>query len=212
MLVTALMAGSQILGGIGAGKQAGKIAKEQSKIAEINYEYNKKEIAEGFKRNLSGLMENYTEKRSVMIKEATSAASQLNAATANKTNVDNEFNSFRTDAANKLDSEFMSNLNNVIEEQAFAIGEMSRGRVAADLNNQNEYSNMLGNISSAKLQNEQQANNQILKGSLNMASGYIDYMGKKRKKEDVVQQGEESIFSSVGDKFQSLITGMGGLF
>ncbi|MGL5712095.1 MAG: hypothetical protein ACRCX2_03680 [Paraclostridium sp.] len=205
MWTAAIMAGTQILGGIGAGKSAGKIAKHQEKIATLDYEYNKKEISEGFKRNFSAMMEGYTEKRAAVVKEATAATSQLNAATSHKTNVDNEFNSFRIDAANTLDSEFITNLNELIEEQTFAINEMSRQRIATDLENQNSYSSMLGNINSAKLKNQQEASNQILKGALGFGDAYVDYTGKKR----TGGEGEEFSFT---DKFQSLITGMGGLF
>lgn len=172
--------GSQILSGIGKYREAGKMTKIQNKMAEAQYSYNKKEIARAFEKNYMNLMDNYTESRKAMIDQATQSASIQNVINNNNNNVDKEFNSFKTDSINALDSQLFSNINKLISEQVFSIGELAGERANQDLQNASIFSNTLTNISNQKIQARGQAISQIVKGGTRAGSGIIGgFMGAK---------------------------------
>lgn len=207
----ALMAGTQIMGAYGSYKSAGTIASTERKMAELQKEYNQKEIEEKYKRDFMGMAETYTEKRALMIKEAAGVASTLNTVTANAANVDNEFNSFRSDSLSKLDSDFISNLNEITSEQIFNMRELSETRINSELNNDLQLNNMMTNISSKQLQSESNAVNKALMGAYNSASQLMKYSQDKRTDSEAKTSGaEQGALSSFGESFKNMFSGLGG--
>lgn len=177
-IMMGIMGGQQILSGIGSSSAASGIAKEQRKMAELTYQYNKKEIERAFEQNISNMFEGYTEKRYTMVKQATQASSTLNTITANKANVDTEFNSYRVDSINKLDQDFISNINQIAEEQIFNAGELTSDRIASDLANAGQNQALLDRTNQAEAWQKQNAMGQVVSGAFKSASAGMEYYQK----------------------------------
>lgn len=172
--------GSQIISGIGKYREAGKMTKIQNRMAEAQYSYNKKEIARAFEKNYMNLMDQYTESRKAMIDQATQSASIQNVINNNNNNVDKEFNSYKVDSINALDSQLFSNINKLISEQVFNMGELASERASQDLQNASIFTNTLTNISNQKIQARGQAISQMVKGGTRAGSSAIGgIMGAK---------------------------------
>lgn len=188
--------GMEIYQGIGKYREAGKMAKIEKRMAESQFQYNKKEIARAFEKNYMNLMDNYTESRKAMIDQATQSASIQNVINNNVNNVDKDFNSFKTDSINALDSQLFSNINKLISEQVFNMGELASDRASQDLQNASVFSNTLTNIASQKIQARGQAVAQMIQGATKVASGGIS--GFMSSKDNSAIDSASSNISSFG--------------
>lgn len=210
-IALALAAGIGLVSSFETYSEAGKVAKEQEKLARIQSEYNKKQIKESYKRNFASMMEEYAEKRSAFVRNATSASSQLNAMTANRANVDNEFDSYRADALNELDSKFLSSLNEITEEQVFNMRELEESRINSELNNSIQLNNTLGNINSQMLQARNNAVSKAIMNTANMGNELLNSFETRRTNVSETSDLANSIinFGTMDKKYGNLL---GGIF
>lgn len=210
-LFLALTSGINIASNLGSYSGSEKIAKEQEKLARIQSEYNKNQIKEQYKRNFSALMEEYTEKRSAFVRNATVAISEINARTANRANVDNEFDSYRIDSLNELDSKFLSNLNEITEEQVFNMRELEESRINSELNNSIQLNNTLGNINSQMVQAKNNAVTKSIMSAANIGYELLNSFETRRTKVAETSDLADSIinFGTMDKKYGNLL---GGIF
>lgn len=174
---------SQILGGLNNSKTAGKIAKLQRETAEMQFNYNKKQIKEATETNLRGMMKQYVAAKENLYEQKENVRMNLNFKSQMK-GVEKNDNSYITDSKTKLESEFFENMRNTIENEKNDLTNVSKQGIDQIYQAQGNYNQALTNINGAKIQAQQQANQMILNGINDVAmAGISAYKNFKAKSE-----------------------------
>ena len=157
------------------------IARENRKIAEMQFEYNKEEISRAFDYNLRAVLREQANERVGAINEAKTMLSNLNMNTGNLKNVDSE--SFEHDIKDKASKEIADNMIFMLDTQKLALDEMIK-TYNLGLN----YSNALSSINNREIALKEKYNSQMASGLMKAFTGmgnmYIDYKGTLKTEEE----------------------------
>ena len=149
------------------------IAKENRKIAEMQFEYNKEEISRAFDYNLRAVLREQANERIGAINEARTMLSNLNMNTGNLKNVDSE--SFEHDIKDKASKEIADNMIFMLDTQKLALDELVNTKIAQTYNLGLNYSNALSSINNREIALKEKYNSQMASGVMKtlMAAGGI---------------------------------------
>ena len=181
-----ISAGSSILQGISGSKGAKHIARAERDIANMQYEYNKKEVNRAFKQNLESLMKDYANQRLNAVTEAETMLANININTGNKSNVEKE--SFEHDIKDKASKEIADNMIFMLDTQKLALDELVNTKIAQTYNLGLNYSNALSSINNREIALKEKYNSQMASGLMKAFTGmgnmYIDYKGTLKTEEE----------------------------
>lgn len=166
---------TQMLSGIGTMRASGKVASEQRKIAELQYNYNKKEVDRAFKTNLEGVTQAYAKEMSSLFSEAKKTMAQVNISLG-KQNVESE--SFETDIKNEMESDIQDTILSLVDSKKFALDELANQKAAQLYNIGSDYSFTLGKINSNLINTRNQALGQIIGGAFTIGKSGFDFYDK----------------------------------
>lgn len=149
------------------------IARENRKIAEMQFEYNKEEISRAFDSNLRAVLREQANERVGAINEARTMLSNLNMNTGNLKNVDSE--SFEHDIKDKASKEIADNMIFMLDTQKLALDELVNTKIAQTYNLGLNYSNALSSINNREIALKEKYNSQMASGVMKtlMAAGGI---------------------------------------
>ncbi len=168
-------------------KKANKyIARENRKIAEMQFEYNKEEISRAFGSNLRAVLREQANERVGAINEARTMLANINMNTGNLKNVDSE--SFEHDIKDKTSKEIADNMIFMLDTQKLALEELVNTKVAQTYNLGLNYENALSSINNREIALKEKYNSQIASGLIKAFTGignmYIDYRGTLNSEEE----------------------------
>lgn len=162
------------------------IARENRKIAEMQFEYNKEEISRAFDYNLRAVLREQANERVGAINEAKTMLSNLNMNTGNLKNVDSE--SFEHDIKDKASKEIADNMVFMLDTQKLALDEMINTKIAQTYNLGLNYSNALSSINNREIALKEKYNSQMASGLMKTFTGmgnmYMDYRGTLKSEEE----------------------------
>lgn len=120
------------------------IARENRKIAEMQFEYNKEEISRAFDYNLRAVLREQANERVGAINEARTMLANINMNTGNLKNVDSE--SFEHDIKDKASKEIADNMIFMLDTQKMGLEELTNTRIAQTYNLGLDYEKALSSI------------------------------------------------------------------
>ena len=167
---------SQILNGLNNKKTAKHLAKIQKEIADMQFEYDKKEIKEATETNLRGILKQYATAKESLYEQKENVRMNLNFKSQMK-GVEKDNNSYITDSQNKLESEFFENMRNTIENQKNDLMNISKQGIGQLTQVHSGYNNSISNINQTKIQAQNQANQLIMDGVMNVAEAIAKSYG-----------------------------------
>lgn len=193
-----ISAGSSILQGISGSKGAKHIARAERDIANMQYEYNKKEVNRAFKQNLESLMKDYANQRLNAVTEAETMLANININTGNKSNVEKD--SFEHDIKDKASKEIADNMTSMVINQVNDISDLglmkSSQQYQVDLN----YGSAISRINQAKIEATRKAGFNILNGITTLGGlGIESYL--KYKPTGTTSTNNETAFKQEEDKY-----------
>lgn len=131
-------------------KKANKyIARENRKIADMQFEYNKKEISRAFDNNLRAILREQANERVGAINEAKQMLDNINMATGNNANVDDE--SFEHDIKDKTSKDIADSMIFMLDTHKMGLEELANTKVAQTYNLGLNYSNVLSSINNREI-------------------------------------------------------------
>ena len=167
-------------------KKANKyIARENRKIAEMQFEYNKEEISRAFGSNLRAVLREQANERVGAINEARTMLANINMNTGNLKNVDSE--SFEHDIKDKASKEIADNMIFMLDTQKLSLDELVNTKVAQTYNLGLNYENAISSINNREIALKEKYNSQIASGLMKAFTGmgnmYMDYRGTLKSEE-----------------------------
>lgn len=162
------------------------IARENRKIAEMQFEYNKEEISRAFDYNLRAVLREQANERVGAINEAKTMLSNLNMNTGNLKNVDSE--SFEHDIKDKASKEIADNMIFMLDTQKLALDEMINTKIAQTYNLGLNYLNSISSINNREIALKEKYNSQMASDLMKVFTGigdmYMDYKGTLKTEEE----------------------------
>lgn len=143
-VVSAISGVSSALNAYNNKKATKHIAKENRKIAEMQFEYNKEEISRAFDYNLKAVLREQANEKVGAINEAKAMLANINMNTGNLKNVDAE--SFEHDIKDKTSKDIADNMVFMLDTHKLALDELVNTRVAQTYNLGLNYENTLSSI------------------------------------------------------------------
>ena len=182
------------------------IARENRKIAEMQFEYNKKEISRAFRTNLKSILREQSNERAEAIKEADEILSQINMSTGNNANVDSE--SFEHDIKDKTSKDIADNMAVMLDTHKLSLDELINTKVAQTYNLGLNYENVISNINNREIAlknkyTEDMANG-IIKAFTGFEKAYTNTKGSGDTTEDTESEnssGSDSLFKKAVKNF-----------
>lgn len=165
--------GASVLQGIGQARGAKHIARAERDIANMQYEYNKKEINRTFKENLEMNLKDQATQRLDALQKAKSVFANVNLSTGNNKNVESE--SIEHDLKSKTKNDLESNMQELVRDQFLNIRELVNTKVSQTYNVDLNYMSAMRRINNAEIKAIGNATSSILGGFGKMAGAYADY-------------------------------------
>lgn len=165
--------GLSVVQGLGGIKTTGKIADINRNIANMQYEYNKKEIDRAFNMNLKSVLREQASEKLGAMKEAKTLISNINLNTGNNKNVDNE--SFEYDIKDKTKKEIADNMLFMMDNHSIGRDELLNNKTAQGYNLELNYMNALNRIDKTESEMINKYTNMALSGLMKMGNSYFDW-------------------------------------
>lgn len=162
-IVSAISGASTALNAYNNKKAAKKIANENRKIAEMQFEYNQKEISRAFNNNLRAILREQANDRIGAVNEARTMLSNINMATGNNANVESE--SFEYDIKDKTSKDIADSMVFMLDTHKMGIDDLTNTRTAQTYNLGLNYANALSSINNKEIALKQYYNQQIAAGT-----------------------------------------------
>lgn len=162
-IVSAISGASTALNAYNNKKAAKKIANENRKIAEMQFEYNQKEISRAFNNNLRAILREQANDRIGAVNEARTMLSNINMATGNNANVESE--SFEYDIKDKTSKDIADSMIFMLDTHKMGIDDLTNTRTAQTYNLGLNYANALSSINNKEIALKQYYNQQIAAGT-----------------------------------------------
>ena len=165
--------GLSVVQGLGGIKTTGKIADINRNIANMQYEYNKKEIDRAFNMNLKSVLREQASEKLGAMKEAKTLISNINLNTGNNKNVDNE--SFEYDIKDKTKKEIADNMLFMMDNHSIGRDELLNNKIAQGYNLELNYMNALNRIDKTESEMINKYTSMALSGLMKMGNSYLDW-------------------------------------
>lgn len=165
--------GLSVVQGLGGIKTTGKIADINRNIANMQYEYNKKEIDRAFNMNLKSVLREQASEKLGAMKEAKTLISNINLNTGNNKNVDNE--SFEYDIKDKTKKEIADNMLFMMDNHSIGRDELLNNKTAQGYNLELNYMNALNRIDKTESEMINKYTSMVLSGLMKMGNSYFDW-------------------------------------
>lgn len=180
--------GMNILQGIGAWASVGDIGREKKKILQLKADYNKKQIADSFKKNYAIQMSKYANQLSdISIQRNIAENDILKQATQNIGAVDIQGSSYKNLAFSTLNNEFNSEMNKLIDNHIN--NNLSLASKNIEMEKEIELGQAMGNITiDSETDNAKaQAIGQVIEGITLGLNTYVSNKADKESKEKTSQ-------------------------
>lgn len=203
-------AGSSILNGYNNGKNARKIARIQKETAEIQFEYNKKQVKEAAETNIRGALRQYVGAREELYDKKEKARIGLSFSSQMK-GTEKEDNSYVIDSKNKLNSEFEENLRTLLDNQKNDLYNIEKQGASQMYQVQGDYNNAISNINNTQIKAQQEADKMVTDGFMKLAKLGMEAWNSREPRNSTKQETptrfEQSYHWSWGQKAYNPKTG-----
>lgn len=174
-MVSGISGLSSVLNAYNNKKAMKYIANENRKIADMQFDYNKKEIERAFEYNLKAITREYANERAGAINEARQLFSQVNMATGNIANVDDD--SYKNDLKDTAKNEVMANMLLMLDNQAGGLYDLTNTKVAQTYNLGLNYENAISNINNQEIAYNNYFNQQMVNGLVDIGTAGFKIFG-----------------------------------
>lgn len=208
-IVSAISGASTALNAYNNKKAAKKIANENRKIAEMQFEYNQKEISRAFNNNLRAILREQANDRIGAVNEARTMLSNINMATGNNANVESE--SFEYDIKDKTSKDIADSMIFMLDTHKMGIDDLTNTRTAQTYNLGLNYANALSSINNKEIALKQYYNQQIAAGIMKTATAGTDIFSNFSGNTAENEIDNNFSFQEYGDDYLSKTLGNFGL-